>query len=212
MKQGMNKNIYILAITIIIILVGIIVTATLGFNKELRFSESQKIDIYISHKVNVNKIKDIANEVLGRENIVQIVEVYEDMVTIRAKSITEEQKNNIVNKIKENYQFEQTAEKTIIENVPSTRLRDIYKKYIMPFAISWVLILIYMIVRYRKIGMVKVITRTLMVPVIGEALLASIIAIARIPVGRFTPVLSIAVYLFTILYVTNKNEKTIEEQ
>lgn len=212
MKQGMNKNIYILAITIIIILVGIIVTATLGFNKELRFSESQKIDIYIYHKVNVNKIKDIANEVLGRENIVQIVEVYEDMVTIRAKSITEEQKNNIVNKIKENYQFEQTAEKTIIENVPSTRLRDIYKKYIMPFAISWVLILIYMIVRYRKIGMVKVITRTLMVPVIGEALLASIIAIARIPVGRFTPVLSIAVYLFTILYVTNKNEKTIEEQ
>lgn len=33
------------------------------------------------------------------------------MVTIRAKSISDEQKDSIVNKIKENYEFEQTAEK-----------------------------------------------------------------------------------------------------
>lgn len=211
MKQGMNKNIYILTITIIIILAGIIVTTTLGFNKELRFSESQKIDIYISHKVDIEKIKDIANEVLGRKNIVQIVEVYEDMVTIRAKSITEEQKNTIVNKIKENYEFEQTAEKTTIEDVPTTRLRDIYKKYVVPFAISEILIIAYMTIRYKKVGIIKVMARTLIIPVIGEALLASIIAITRMPVGRFTPVLSIAVYIFTILYVTNKNEKEMEK-
>ena len=104
-----------------------------------------------------------------------------------------------------------TAEKTTIEDVPTTRLRDIYKKYVVPFAISEILIIAYMTIRYKKVGIIKVMARTLIIPVIGEALLASIIAITRMPVGRFTPVLSITVYIFTILYVTNKNEKEMEK-
>ena len=36
------------------------------------------------------------------------------MVTIKTRTITEEQRNTIVNKIKESYEFEQTAEKTDI--------------------------------------------------------------------------------------------------
>lgn len=106
-----KKNVIILAIAMIIVIAGVIVASTIGFNKQLRYQDSQKIDIYVASEVDVDKIKSIANEVLGKQNMVQTIEIYQDMVTIRAKSISDEQKDSIVNKIKENYEFEQTAEK-----------------------------------------------------------------------------------------------------
>lgn len=202
-----NKNIYIIALILLIIIIGMIVVFRVGFNKELKYEQSQSIDVYIEQEINSEKIKDIANEVLGKENIVQTIEIYKDMVTIRAKNISEEQKNDIVNKIKENYEFSQTAENTTINTIPSTRIRDMYKKYVIPFVISEILVLGYMAIRYYKVGILKVIIRTVCIPILGELLLLSIIAITRIPVGRFIPVLVIIMYVLTILYVIRKNEK-----
>lgn len=207
MKQNIKK-IIIGAIIALIILAGILAVKVWGFNKELAFAQSQKIDIFVEHKIEDEaKIKEIANEVLGMHNIVQTVEIYKDSVSIRAKEITDEQKDTIVNKVKEIYEFEQTAEKTEVETVPTTRIRDMYKQYILPFAISIILVLVYMVIRYYKKGFWKVLARTVFIPVIAEAILLSWIAIVRIPVGRFTPVLVILMYIASILYVINKNEK-----
>lgn len=202
-----NKKICIIAIITLIIIAGIIVTIVMGFNKELKYSQSQSIDVYVEQEVDRNKIKNIANEVLGRNNMVETVEIYEDMVTIRTKSISEEQKNDLVNKIKENYEFKQTAEDTKVKDIPATKLVDMYKKYILPFSISGILVLIYMLVRYYKKGILKVLARTILIPIILELVLLSIIAITRIPVGRLTPALVIITYILAILYVVGKNEK-----
>ena len=207
MKQ---KNIKIIAISImtLVILAGIVVTGIYGFNKELKYSKSQSIDVYIEQEADLSKIKEIVNENLNNSNnMVQTVEIYKDLVTIRAKEITDEQKNNIVNKIKENYEFSQTAEDTTINTVPETKLIDMYKKYIVPFTISGILVLVYMAIRYYKKGILKVLGRTIVLPIFGELFLLSIIAITRIPVGRFTPVLVIAMYIASILMVIKQNEK-----
>ncbi len=207
MKQ---KNIKIIAISImtLVILAGIVVTGIYGFNKELKYSKSQSIDVYIEQEADVSKIKEIVNEnLVNSNNMVQTVEIYKDLVTIRAKEITDEQKNNIVNKIKENYEFSQTAEDTTINTVPETKLIDMYKKYIVPFTISGILVLVYMAIRYYKKGILKVLGRTIVLPIFGELFLLSIIAITRIPVGRFTPVLVIAMYIASILMVIKQNEK-----
>ena len=201
-----KKDVIILAIAMIIIIAGVIVTFTIGFNKQLRYQESQKIDIYVASEVDVNKIKNIANEVLGRNNMVQTIEIYQDMVTIRAKSITEEQKNTIVNKVKENYEFEQTAENTEISNIPATRIRDILKKYILPMSLSFVIILVYMTVRYHEKGMLKVMLQTIVFPAICEIILCCLIAITRMPVGVYTPTLILIVYLASITYTVIRIE------
>ena len=207
MKQK-NIKIIVISIMTLVILAGIVVTGIYGFNKELKYYQSQSIDVYIEQEVDVSKIKEIVKENLGNSNnMVQTVEIYKDLVTIRAKEITDEQKNNIVNKIKENYEFSQTAEDTTINTVPATKLIDMYKKYIVPFAISGVLVLIYMAIRYYKKGILKVIGRTIIFPIFGELFLLSIIALARIPVGRFTPVLVITMYIASILMVIKQNEK-----
>ena len=193
MKQ---KNIKIISIALValVILIGIIVVGICGFNKELRFEQSQSIDVYVEQSVDESKIKEIIHESLGgSSNMVQTVEIYKDMVTIRAEEITEEQKDNIVNKIKENYEFEQTAEDTTINTVPATKIIDMYKKYVVPFIISGALVLVYMVIRYYKKGILKVLARTVAIPVFGELFLLSVIAIARIPVGRFTPILVIGI-------------------
>lgn len=202
-----NKKIFTIAIIILIIAAGIIVTAVFGFNKELKYSQTQYIDVYVGQEIDQSKIKNIANEVLGKNNIVQTVEIYRDMATIRTKSISEEQKNDLVNKIKENYEFEQTSEDTTIKVAPETRIRDMYKQYVLPFIISAVIVLIYIVIRYYKVGILKVLSRTVCIPIIGELILLSVIAITRIPVGRFTPILVIVMYIFTILYVIKENEK-----
>ena len=175
-----KKNVIILAIAMIIVIAGVIVASTIGFNKQLRYQDSQKIDIYVASEVDVDKIKSIANEVLGKQNMVQTIEIYQDMVTIRAKSISDEQKDSIVNKIKENYEFEQTAEKTEIKDIPATRIRDMFKKYVLPFVLSFIIILVYMVVRYRQKGILNVFAQTMAIPVLCEILLISLIAITRI--------------------------------
>lgn len=207
MKQK-NIKIITIAIMALIILAGIVVAGIFGFNKELRYSQAKSFDIYVQQQVDLKKIKEIVNENLdGADNIVQTVEIYQDLVTIKAKEITDEQKNNIVNKVKENYEFTQTAEDTTINTVSGTKFINIYKKYIVPFAISAVLVLIYMAIRYYKKGVFKVIGRTIIIPIFAEMLLLSIIALARIPVGRFTPVLVIVMYVASILMVIKQNEK-----
>lgn len=209
MKQltDKNKKIFAIAIIALIIFAGIIVIATVGFNKEQKYLETQSIDIYIEQKVEYSKIKNIANDILGKNNTVQIIEIYEDMVTIKAKQISEEQKNNIVNKIKENYEFEQTAEETTINVLPETRIRDMYKQYVIPFIISGILVLVYMLIRYYKKGILKVMAKTVITPIIAELFLISVVAILRIPVGRIIPVLAILVYVFAILSVVKEIEK-----
>ena len=202
-----NKNIIAIVLVALVILAGIIVVCTRGFYKELRYEQGQSIEIYVEQKVDRTKIEEIADEVLGMHNMVQTIEIYEDVVTIKAFSITEEQKNSIVSKVKENYEFEQKAEEIIINTVPATRIRDMYKQYVLPFSISGLVVLGYMAIRYRKNGLTKVITTTIAVPVLAELFLLSWMAIVRIPIGKFTPVLVILVYILSILYVINKNEK-----
>ena len=205
-----KKNIKIIARAImsLVILAGIVVVGIFGFNKELRYGQGQVINVYVEQMVDVTNIKKLVNECLaGKTNMVQTVEIYQDYVTIKAKEITEEQKNNIVNKLKENYEFSQTAEDTTIENVAATKYIDIYKKYIVPFAVSGVIVLAYIVIRYHKKGILKVLGRTIIIPVFGELFLLSIIAITRIPVGRYTPVLVIAMYIASIMMVIRENEK-----
>ena len=206
MKQK-SKQIISIAIIALIIIAGIAIVCLRGFYKELRYEQSQRIDIYVEQEVDQEKIKNIADEVLGMHNMVQTVEIYKETITIRAKSISEEQKNTIINKIKENYEFEQTADKTDVKTVPATRIRDMYKQYVVPCIIAGILVAVYMVIRYHKKGILKVLAKALIIPVVAELLLLSWIAIVTIPVGRFTPVLVLLTYVASVWYTMKEIEK-----
>lgn len=211
MKETTKKQKMIIAIIILIIIAGIIITATMGLNFDLRFQESKKVELYLGKDFEIKDIKQITNEVMPNQYvIVQKVEVYEDSVSIIAKDINDEQKQNLVNKVNEKYGTEISNDTTEIVTIPHTRGRDLVKPYILSFAISMIIILVYMAVRYRKLGVIKTVLQTIFVCILTQVVLLSIIAITRIPVGRLTMPISVAVYLLTLVGVTSNLENKLK--
>ena len=64
--------------------------------------------------------------------------------------------------------------------------------------------------RYKKIGSTKTILKTLGMVILMQAILLSIIAIARIPIGRVTIPLVLGVYLLTLIGLTTSFEKQLK--
>lgn len=226
------KNIIYIIICLIIV-AGIVVWKTVGFNMELQYSSRKQIELTNKTGIEISDIKKMVSEVLGNTRfIVQPVETFGNAVSIVAEDMTEEQKNSIVEKFNEKYYSEDSSEESKessdkssdkkidnddikIVSIPFTRVKDVIKPYILPGIITLVLVTMYFTIRFRRLGYKKIFAKTLIVPVVAETLMFSIIAITRIPFGRVAITLGIALYLMTIFVLTNKFEneriKILEE-
>lgn len=213
MKE-ISKKVKIVALFIaIVIIVGMIVTFTIGLSFDLRYQETKKVQLYLQKEFELGDMKQITDEVLPNQTVIlQKVEVFEDTVDILAKDITEEQKNNIISKVNEKYALELSQDTIEIVNVPHTRGRDIIRPYLMPFAIATIIILIYMAVRYYKLGMIKILLETIGLLIVAQVTLLSVMAITRIPIGRVTIPLVLAVYLLSLVGITTYFEKDLSEK
>ena len=208
MKENSNKTKVLILLIVAIIVVGIVVTLTIGFNFDLRYKDSKKIEIYLNKEFTVQDIKQITDEVMPNENvIIQKVEVFEDTVSIIAKDITDEQKDNIITKINEKYQTDLATDQTEIVSIPNTRGRDILKPYMVPFAIATVIILLYIAIRYYKLGAFKAVLKSIIIITVTQAVLFSLMAITRIPIGRLTTPIMLVVYMLTIMGITTNFER-----
>lgn len=197
----------------IIIISGIITVATKGFNVELRYTAHKTIELTIGETVNVEQIQSKADEVFGKgKSIVQIVEVYKDTVQITAKDIIEEQKNSMVSKINELYPQEVPegeeakvlidASKVTIRGSENARLRDFLKPYIIPVAVVTVIVLAYYSILYRKLGVLKVLLKAVLSISVGQAVLLSMLALTRFPMGRLTSPLILLVYVISLINIS----------
>lgn len=211
MEKIKEKSKLLIGIVAIVIIAGIVVVMTMGFNFELKYQESQSIEIYSNKEFKLEEIKKIVKEVIQSDVMVQEVELYGDTVLITSKEITEEQKEQIINEVNQTYETELKAEDITIENNPHIKGFDIIKLYIIPFILATAIILVYVGIRYRKIGTYKVIALTTIILVGMLAILGSLIAITRIPVGKYTMPIVIAVYLLTLVGITTYLENKLKE-
>ncbi len=213
MKQLTEKNKIIYGIILLVIIVGFIVIINQGFNVGLEYRPHQKVEIYLGKEFDKKDIKNITDEVFGKEQVsIKKVELFEDMVSISSNTISEEQKNNLVQKINEKYELSLKEDSTEIISVSNIKLTDLSKKYIYPIVLSFVIILVYMFIRFAKINSLKVILETILKLIIVELLIISVLAITRIAVGIYTlPVILIS-YVLTIIYFINKFERQLEQK
>lgn len=208
-----NNKVKIIAIlSIIIIIAGIIMIMTKGYNFDLKYSDSKRILLNVGTTFNNQDIKSITDEVLGNQKVmIQKVEVFEDAVSITAEEITEEQKTNLINKINEKYGTTTKAEDIEITTIAHTRGRDIIKPYIVPFLIATIIIVIYMMIRYYKLNAFKVLLKTVCMVIYTQIMLFSIIAITRIPIGRLTIPMVLTVYILTLVGCTSRFENNLKK-
>lgn len=212
MKQLLNnKNKIMYGIAFLIIIIGVIVIFTKGFTKSLEYGNSQKIEIYIGKEFNTNDIKSMTDEVFeGKQVSIKKVELFKDMVSISAKEISQEQKDAMIEKIKEKYSLQDVA--TEIVTVSGIKLSDIVKRYAFPTAISFAIILVYAIVVLFKLNILKVIGKLILNTCIAETVYFSILAITRLPICRITMPIALIIYVITIFIMMCKFQKELTDK
>lgn len=217
MKQLKDPKKLVLGIvTLLIIVAGIVMVAVKGFNVELRYTANKKVVLTIEQAIDINKIQEKADEVLGKgKSLVETTGRFKEGIQIISKEITEEQKNSLVEKINALYPQESATEgeepkklldssKITIEAVQNARIRDFLRPYIIPMVVTTLVILVYYAVRYNKLGIHKVILKSGLTTVVEQVLLLSLLAIVRFPMGSLTAPLILTVYVISLIY-TNTN-------
>ena len=211
----MKKIIY--AILVCIIIAGIVVIATIGLNANLIYSKNVEIDVYIGKLIDEKDIQTIVDEVFpGERNIVQEIELFEDMVSITIPDTrTEEELNSKVEelntKINEKYEIENTTDDIQITHNSKIRLSSVVMPYLVVLGISIVIVLVYVALRYKKLGVAKTLINYVLAIVGSELVLLSIIAITRFPVNRIIVPVGLVLLLAVITVLGFKNEKKLNE-
>ncbi len=209
----MKKIIY--AILACIIVVGAVITLTMGLKVDIIYSKNVEIDIYIGKQVELKDIEAMAKEVFPNERMkLQMIELFNDMVCITMADKTDEELKEPIEqlnaKINEKYGTENKVETsvTIVHN-PKAKLSSIIKPYIVPIAISAVLILVYVAIRYKKLGILPTVANYVIYTVAVEAVYLSILAITRFPINRLVVSIGLVLYVTTVTVLSVVNEKKL---
>ena len=212
----MKKIIYI--VLAVLIIVGIAITATIGLNVDVIYKAHEEVRVHIGKETDKKEIEAIAKDVFGKQKVVvSNIEEFNDMFLIKTENVSDEQIETLKQKIAEKYEIEDTENIVTKNYVSNLKLRDIIKPYFepsysMPIISSTVIILVFMAIRYKKLGSIKVLLQTVGMLAIAELLLLSIIAIIRYPINRYAVPAGLIIYVGTIIITNMQFVKNIEEQ
>ena len=208
----MNKKVFY-AILICIMIAGAIVIATMGLKADIIYSKNVRLDMYLGKEYNKQDIEQIAKEVFGNERmLVQQVEFYGDMFSITVPQEVEDldtKVEQLVSKVNEKFGLELKKENITKVYQPKIKLSSVLMPYLLPMAISMVIILIYVMVRFRKIGVWKTLSAYILTALASELIYLSILAICRIPINRLVTPIGLAIYAIVITIITAKREKQL---
>lgn len=212
-----NKRIVILGL-ILLIVAGWIVVSLKGFNVSLMFGSHETVELKVDKPIDMSHVKEICDEIFqNKAYVVKELEVFGDSFQINVKSITDEEKNNLIEKVNEKFETEKTVEDLRIRFVANKRIRDIVRPYVIPMLIVFGIVCLYALIRFRKINSLKLVMTDMGQIILTEIVLLSVIAIVRIPVNDLwiNGLLLIAivewVYFFgkaedNLVHKTNENE------
>lgn len=195
---------------ILLIVAGIIVVALKGFNVSLMFGKHERINIKLDVNADLNKVEEICKETFGKKDfVVKGLEVFGDSVQINVASITDEEKNTLIEKINEGFGIQKTVENLNIKSVSNKRIRDVVKPYIVPMIISYVIVFVYMLIRFSKINAVKQIINAIWKIALLEAILISAIAVTRMAVDDLLISVLVLVAVADLVYCVKEGEREL---
>lgn len=207
MKLSGSKKILLLGI-ILLIIAGIVVVALKGVKVSLTLQQHETVNIYIGKKVELKELKKLCKEVFENETVnVRENEYFSESFCINIETITDEEKTKLVEKINEKFDTDLSVESLSVNTVSNIRIRDIVKPYVKPVIISTVLIIAYMIIRFRKMSAIKLLAKIFGIIVLTEAVIFSLIAIIRMPLSPIIINLMAVIAVIELIIYINKIEK-----
>lgn len=210
MDKLLNKKVVILGLCLLIV-AGIVVVLFKGFNVNFLLEQHEVIEFVIGKDFEMKDVRNICNEVFKDKKIVlKTVEVFDDAVSINAESITNEEKENLVNKLNEKFGTTKSIDEVTIETVANVRMRDWIKPYVQPIAISAVVILAYIAARFREENLLKLLAKIVGIILITILSLLSILAIFRVPMSPIYIMGLTAVAIVELMVYINTHERKEE--
>lgn len=209
--KNISKILYVLCVLVII--AGIIVWKNFGLNYSTELAYGTTVEIYFDNSTNKNDIENIAEEEFGKSIKVKDIERFSDAFAVKVKGeITDGQKNDFISKINEKYSLEKTTEDLTLIETPAIKGRDLAKKYIKPTIISAIVILLYLAIRYRKIGNIKLSLITLIKTAIITGAYFGLVIITRLPIiSLYTIPVGMFIAIIVLIILCYKNENKLEK-
>ena len=213
-RVKMKKKI-IYAILICIIIAGIVIIPTIGLKADLMYSKNVEIDVYLGKSFSMSDMEQVVSEVFpGEQTIIQEIELFGDMAAITIPDTRSDEELNskveeLNTKINEKFELENEVDDLTVTHNPKVKLSSLVMPYL--WVISVVIILVFAAIRYRKLGVVKMLL-TYIFSIAGvQLLLLSIIAITRFPVNRAVIPVGLLLYVATVTVLGIKNEKKLTD-
>lgn len=205
-----KRNKIICIILVIIFIAAIIVTGVKGLNVDINYAEGTSIVFDIGKQFELSDIENMVDDIWeGDSSVVQKVEIYDESVLIKLRNFTDEQLDNLANKLNEKYDLGFTRNDFTILYNSNLKLREVIKPYVIPLIITTALIVVYYSIRYRG---VKEILELLLTLIASEGIIYSIYALLRLPVNIWTMPIAMIVYAGAIIYVTIKHEDAFKNK
>lgn len=206
MKLSGYKKLFLLGV-ILLIIAGAFVVSLKGMKVSLELQQHESILLKIGKAVDLNDIKEICNDVFNNKKyIAKNVEMFDDSINILVEAITDEEKENLVNKINEKYGTEFAVQDLTVRSNSNVRIRDIVFPYLFPIICSVILVGATYLIIYRNkktmINYVKALASTLVL----EAVIASVVAITRVPLSQSIITIMLFVAVAQIMIYMNKNK------
>lgn len=208
MKNNKFKGLIVIAALIVIGLVIIIVNK---FEFNVNYSKNVRLEISLSKDFNVSDILAITNEVYQNQDVVvRKSGPFEDIITITLRDFTDEQNENLINKINEKYETSLTTDGIGIYYNSNVRGRDIIKPYITVTLVFGIIVLGFFIIKYKKLGITRTILSPILVIIGTQVLYFLMISIFRVKINESTIATGISIMLFCLMYLINCFEKEVK--
>ena len=212
MEKICTRKKWVYGILFLIIIIGTICYFTNGFVLDMKYSKKDQIVLSNNTGFDFSKISEISNEVLsGKKTEISEVDIFKNAVAISASEITEEEKEQIIDKVNQEYGLEISKDNIKIQNIEKVSIKDIVAPYILPIVITFALNLLYFLIRYKKLGLKKVLITGIILPIFVELDFLSIVVITKIPFGDLTIALALAIYAIMLMICASIFEKEVEE-
>ncbi len=195
-----------LLISIILILIGAVIFATMGFNYDLAYGTGKRIVVPMKDDFAIEDYNNISKEVYGDAKV-ELISIFRDGVSITVKDTNDEQLDTLVSKVNEKYGYDYTRDELKVTEISKVEVLDILKQALIPVLTTLLIVLVYMMIRYRKMGLVNIILNLFLPVIIMQLLVLSIYLICRIPVTNILLPVLLTVYILSVIYSTKQLEK-----
>lgn len=193
----MKKRLYIG--TIIVIIIGIVLTAAIKLKYNYDIKGGTKVQINIGREFNEKDVEEVAGGVLGSGVQVEKVDILGETAGITSDNIPAEKLTELVAKLNERYETDTIKEENVLTiQIPNVRVRDLVSNYIFPLSLASIIFLAYAaIITKNRISNPLLLGISM---ILSGLLLLSMLAILRIAIDRGILMSGVITYILTVLF------------